>query len=136
MMASAGEEICTIVCYIPIFITFILIIGVLCLDFKLYRELRQTKVQCSVIRDFLYILVIIQALLMVILAIQNIDILQNMELYQHAASFTGIAFIYVDLVFHICITLGFLYFIRHRNLSDSERRKFVHCKNKPQEEKE
>lgn len=135
-MTIDSQELCTIVCYIPIFITFILIIGVLCLDFKLYRELRQTKVQCDVVKDFLYILIIIQALLMAILGLHNIEIIRSMEVYQHSVSFSGIAFQYVDLVFHICITLGFLYFLRHRNLSDSERRKFIHCKTKPQEEKE
>lgn len=131
-----NEVVCSIICYIPIIITYIFIAGILCLDCKLIATLKKTKVQCAVVRDFLFILVIIQALLMVILGIQKYDFLINIEyfqLYDLYYEFTALAFTYIDLIFHASISLGFLYFLRHRNLTDSEKRKIIHCKNKEKE---
>lgn len=128
--------ICSFICYIPIVITYVLIAGILCLDCKLIKTLKKTKVQCGVVRDFLYILVTIQALLMIVLGVQKYDVITKIgtyQIYDFYFEFNSLAFTYVDLIFHASVSLGFLYYLRHRNLTDSEKRKIIHCKNKQQE---
>jgi len=128
MLTVLDFDICHLMCFIPTIITYILIIGILCLDVKLFRIIPKTQFQCSVVRDFLLILVTVQTLLMIILGIQKYEMARKLDLIKSLDVYfeiTTIAFTYIDLLFHMCISLGFLYYLRHRNMTDSEKRRLL-----------
>lgn len=119
--------------YIPVSITYIFITGILCIDYKIVVLVRKTHLQCEVIKDFIIIMVIIQSLMMMLIGILNLDLLINIEMLMHYREITNLVREYINLLFHSSVSLGFLYYIRHLNLTDSDRRKIIHCKNKLQE---